>query len=451
MAAAIAAFLVPFMSSALNVALPAIGAEFELDGLALSWLATAFLLPLAALTLPMGRLADMKGRKRVFRAGIIVFVAATFPAVVSTGALFLTLMRVFQGIGGAMIFSTGVAMLATLLPVGRRGRALGLNVAAVYLGLTMGPFIGGFLVRSAGWRSVFILPAAAGGLLLWRVIPHLPNDLPQAEEEKFDYRGAFLLGAGLMLCLLGVSSLPGFPAFMILVAGIVILLLFVLAEKKTAYPLLKIKLFQANRVFALANTAALVHYSATFALSFLLSIQLQMVRGLSPQQTGLILVVQPVFQAAFSPLAGKISDLLEPRLLSFSGISLTAVGIFALALMPPHVSLWLLASLLALIGFGFALFSSPNTNAIMAAVTRHDFGVASATLSTMRVLGQMTSMALVTMIFALKIGRIELVETDPGKIMNSIRTIFFLQTILCACGAILSFFARKDRRGPGVA
>src|SRR4030042_903363 len=204
----VSSFLTPFMASGTNVAMPLIGKEFGLSAVALGWVLTAYTLAAAMFLVPFGRLADLVGRKRIFALGICVNIAGTVLAALAPSGTVLILGRAVQGIGGAMIFGTGVAILTSVYPHGGRGHALGLNTAAVYTGLSLGPVVGGFLVHAWGWRGVFsgTVPIAALALALGFV--RLKGEWADARGEGFDLKGSAIFGFGLVALMYGFSRLP---------------------------------------------------------------------------------------------------------------------------------------------------------------------------------------------------------------------------------------------------
>jgi EmrB/QacA subfamily drug resistance transporter len=437
LAATLAAFLTPFMGSATNVALPAIGREFFLDAVALSWIATAYLLSAAAFLVPFGRLADIHGRARVLASGLLVYTVASLVCAVSPSSRLLLLGRVVQGIGGSMIFGTGVALLSSVFPPGRRGSALGVNVSAVYLGLSLGPFLGGVLTEHLGWRSVFHVNALLGALAT-AAARRLAPERAEASGERLDLLGSGLYGAGLFAVIYGLGRLPDAVGAALLAAGLATLASFVAWELRAPFPVLDMALFRANRVFALSNLAALVHYAATFAVGFLLSLYLQYVDGLSAQAAGTLLVVQPLVQTALSPFAGRLSDRVDSRFVASTGMGLTAFALALLGSLGESTPRGFVVACLALLGAGLGLFASPNTNAVMASVDRRAYGIASATLATMRLCGQMLSMGLAALGLALFVGHEPVVPERHAGFLAALRALFAGFSALCVAGAFAS-------------
>ena len=433
------------MAASVNIALPSIGREFAVDAVTLSWIATSFILSAAVFLIPLGRIADIRGRKKVFIYGGAIFGAASIIAALAWSPDILIVARVIQGIGGAMLFGTVAAIISSVYPPGERGRAMGINIAITYLGLSLGPFLGGLMTQYLGWRSIFWLNAILCALLLVFTLWKLKSEWAEARGETFDLAGSIIYGAGLVAVMYGLSELPAWYGFLSLAAGLAVLLAFVKWESSTESPVLDITLFRNNQVFAFSNLAAFINYSATFAVGFLLSLYLQYIRGLSPGNAGVVLVAMPVVQAVFSPLTGRLSDRIEPRLLASSGMALTAVGLLLLVFIGADTALWYIIGCLVLLGAGFALFSSPNINAVMSSVDKKSLGVASATLATMRLTGQMFSLGIAMLLISLFMGRVQVTPEVYPQYIRSLQTALAIFTALCIGGIFASMARGKTR------
>lgn len=437
-ATTISSFTTPFMGSSVNVALPAIGRAFSMDAISLSWVASSFLLAAATMLLPMGRLADIYGRKIFFLSGSLIFAFSSLLAVwPETESLFIAL-RVVQGTGAAMIFSTGTALLVSAYPLSERGKMLGINIAAVYTGLTAGPLIGGLLTQHLGWQSIFIVNAALGTAAAGLALRMENEKTPAAAGESFDLSGSFLYAAALFALMYGFSQLPSFRGAVLIAAGGIFFMVFIRRQLHKPSPLINIRLFLSNRVFAFSNLAALIHYSATFAVTFLMSLYLQHVKGLTPSQAGFLLVIEPLLQAVFSPLAGRLSDRHEPRIISSIGMSITVMGLAGLIFIARDTPLWPILFCLALLGIGFALFSSPNVNAVMSSVESKLYGIASAMQATMRMVGQMLSMGIAMLVFAWIIGSHGIDHENGALLIVSAKIIFAILAVICTAGVLAS-------------
>ncbi|MCQ8903624.1 MAG: MFS transporter [Methanothrix sp.] len=443
----IGSFLTAFMSSSVNIALPAIGSEFSLDAVMLGWISTAFLLAAAVFLVPFGRLADIYGRRRIFGYGIALFTLASILAPASQSAGMIIAARFVQGIGAAMIFGTAVAILTSVFPIRKRGRVIGINAASVYLGLSLGPVLGGILTQYLGWRSLFTATVPLGALALALLMLKLREEWADARGERFDLTGSLIYGISVMALVYGMSLLPSSAGRFLTIAGLAGLILFLYVETGAESPVLEVGLFISNRVFAFSNLAALINYSATFATGFLLSLYLQYIKGLDPRSAGLVLLAQPLMMTIFSPFAGRLSDRIEPRLVASAGMIITLLGIVPFVFLGERTPVWFIGAALLLLGFGLALFTPPNTNAIMSSVDRKHYGIASATLGTMRLLGQMLSMSLAMVIFAIYMGRVEITPDTYSSLIESSRVVFAIFSVLCFIGIFASLARGELRSG----
>jgi MFS family permease len=440
---AFAAFLTPFLGSAINLALPAIGRDFNASAVELGWIPSSFILSSAIFLLPFGRMADIVGRKKIFTTGIILFTFSTFLIIFSWDIGSLLFLRVVQGISSAMIFGTSLAILTSVFEPGERGKAMGINITAVYSGLSGGPVIGGLLTQYFGWRSIFVFLVPIGIISLWLIFKKIRTEWADASGEKFDWRGSVIYGISLASFMYGFSKLPSRSGWLLLASGMILGILFFLYERRVANPVFDIRLMLRNRVFAFSGIAALIHYSATSATGFFISLYLQYLKGFDAQTAGFIMISQPVLMALLSPLAGRLSDKYNPGIIASSGMGLTSAGLILLCFVNGDTSIFMIVPLLAMMGIGFALFSSPNSNAIMSSVDKQHYGTASGVVGTMRMVGQMLSMGIAMMILALFIGQQSITPATYPGFLAGMRTGFIIFSVLC----ILGIFASMARNG----
>jgi EmrB/QacA subfamily drug resistance transporter len=441
--AAMSAFLAPLTASSVNIALPSIDKEFSLNAVELNWVATAYLLSAAMLIVPFGRIADIFGRKRIFVIGLVIYAIISFLCVTPNSGLWLIILRALQGVGSAMIFGTGTAILTSVYPPKERGRALGINAASVYVGLSLGPLIGGFLTTSLGWRSIFLLTGFLGLIILMIVFLKLKSDWAEAKGEKFDYLGSIIYSLSLLVIMYGFSVLPDLVGIWLVLIGIIGFAAFVFLEHKQKYPVLNLSLFRNNTAFFFSNLAALINYSATFAVGFLLSLYLQYIKGFDVEHAGIILIAQPVLMVICSPIAGSISDKIQPRIVATTGMAMTTCGLILLTFLDNNSSLIYVLISQVILGLGFGLFSSPNTNAVMSSLERKYYGVGSGILGTTRLFGQTLSMGIVLMLFALYIGQVQITPESYPLFLKSMKMAFIISAALCFIGIFASFARGK--------
>jgi len=440
---AMASFLTPFMGSSINIALPTIGREFNAGAFSLSWISTAYLLAAAMFLVPVGRLADINGRKRVFLAGTAGYTFVSLLCGLASSEAMLITLRALQGAADALMFATATALVTSVYPAQERGRALGVNVASVYAGLALGPFIGGVITHALGWRSIFYFTTLLGLSVVVLTMAKMKDEWAEAAGQKMDWPGAALYSLTLLAIMNGFRLLPQLSGVIVMAVGLVLLVGFVAWESRSEHPVLDMRLFGRNVVFAMSNLSALINYAATFALTFLMSLYLQYTKGLDPQAAGVVMLSQPIIMSAFSPLAGRIADRMEPRVVASLGMGMSAAGLLLTAALGPASSLAHIVLVLMLCGLGFALFSSPNTSAIMGSVERKQYGVASATTSAMRLIGQMLSMATAGMIIALYIGNVQITPENQEAFLAGFRVAFLVFALLCLAGIFASLARGK--------
>lgn len=442
----ITSFINPFLGAAINVALPAISEEFSMGAIGISWVSMAFLLSSAVFLVPLGKLADIKGRKRVFLAGnILIAVSSILCALSLTGDL-LILFRAVQGIGSAMVFGTGIAIITSVYPPTERGKAIGYTVTSVYIGLSLAPFLGGLLTQYLGWRTIFYVTVPFELVVIWVTWRNIKAEWADARDEKFDLSGSLIYLLSMSAFMFGFSRLPELSAIILTAGGVLGLVIFSIMEMRISTPIFNIRLFASNRLFAFSNLAALINYATTAAITFLLSLYLQYIKGLSPRDAGMILITQPILMAIVASISGRLSDRYDPRILASAGMGVIVAGLLMLTLLSADTSLTRLVVILALVGFGFGLFSSPNTNAIMGSVDRTYLGVASATVGTMRLTGQMMSMGIATLVLQLYIGNRAISNSNSPEFMGSMKTIFAIFVVLCFMGIFSSLARGKQNR-----
>jgi EmrB/QacA subfamily drug resistance transporter len=460
----IGAFMAPLDGSIVAVALPRMGPALHLSFAHSMWVQAAYLLAMAVTLIPLGRMADQYGKVRFYQAGLVIFTLGSLAAAMATDGTSLIASRALQGIGGALLSATSAAIVTSAFPPSERGRALGINVMAIYAGLSVGPPLGGYLVDHFGWPWIFLvnLPVGLATFLWgWTLLP--AAQVEARRKEKLDLAGAALMGLMLVALIvpLTFASEWGFrsPATWGLLAVVPVALWgFLRVESRSASPLIDLDLLRRNRLFASANLAALLNYCALYAVSVLTAVHLQLVMGHSARVAGWVMMGQPVTQSLLSPLAGKLSDRIGSRILATGGMVIVALGMTALGLLGRAGSLPAVMGALAVVGLGMATFSAPNTSAIMGSVKPGQLGLAGAFLGTMRVTGQALSVALLGGIAASRLGstgwRVLLRQGASASAASAFawgyRAAMFAGALLALLGAVASLTrSGGEARGPG--
>jgi EmrB/QacA subfamily drug resistance transporter len=440
----LASFLVPFMGSAINLSLPQIGKSLSMGAVSQSWIATTYIIAAAIFQVPFARLADLFGRKKMFVLGLMLFGTSTFLCGLSSSSAMLITVRALSGLGCAMIFGTSMAMLVSVFPSQSRGKAIGINTAVVYFASASGPFFGGMLTHHFGWQSLFYIIGFSGFAAAIFAVAVLKNEWTEAKGEHFDYFGSTVYVLGLFGIIFGFSELPGTAGFVLTAAGILCFTAFAVYELKYKHPVFDVRIFLQNKVFGLSSLSSLLNYACISAVAFMVSLYLQYVRGYTSQNAGLILIVQACVQCPVSLYAGRLSDSVNPSTLATLGMLVIAVGLAGLIFISPDTSMAIIILLLFLLGLGFGLFSSPNSNIIMSSVDKKYYGQASATMGTVRLTGQAFSMGIATMAISLSIGNQVITPELHSGFMKSFYLTFIICTALCIAGTYASSFRAKN-------
>ena len=396
-----------------GVALPTIAKHFHTDIPSVQWLMIGFAMTIIALLLPMGRLADLIGAKRVYLIGSVVIIAGSISAGTSTDLGVLIFSRILQGTGAAMTQGTGMAIIIATFPPGERGKAIGLIMTMVGTGAVAGPAFGGLLVDAFGWRAVFFATApmvvASMGMTL-AVLPGASNirRVQNAQQTRFDWLGAFLSSSALLALLLGISNAhrAGWtspPILAAVVTFVVLLALFIWWELRSTSPMLELRLFR-RRNFFLGVTANYLMFMGSSAVLFMTPFYLQNVLGYKPSVAGLAVVPGAMCMAILGPLSGRLSDRFGWRKFTVAGLMLSATGIAILSRLSADSSLWHVIPALMMISSGMGTFYSPNSSSILSAVEGDSHGVISGLVNLIRNAGNVVSIAVATAIVTATMG-----------------------------------------------
>jgi len=381
-------FMSALDGSIVNTLLPVLARELDTGIAGIEWVSTVYLLVVSGLLLGVGRAGDIYGNKRMYVAGFFVFVTGSALCGLAPDAGTLIALRALQAIGASMLFANAPAILTKSFPPEQRGKALGALGTFTYLGLTAGPSLGGWLADTFGWRSVFYINVPVGIIALALAVRFIAHDRPEGRREPFDFAGAgiFVVGLVALLSALNEGHALGWGSPYILglfAAGLALLALFVYVEKRSESPMLDLSLFQ-SRVFSATTTSALLNYCCVYSVLFVIPFLLIQGRGLSPQQTGVVLTAQPIVMAIVAPISGSMSDRIGSRVPAALGMGLLTIGLLVLATMVEAGSLVSIGMALGIIGLGVGIFVSPNNSALMGAAPRARQGIASGVLATAR-------------------------------------------------------------------
>ena len=432
-------FLAPFMMSAVGVALPTIGRFYNASAVSLGLVEMIYVLALALFLLPVGRIADIYGRKKIFISGVALFAFATALLPFASSIEMFICLRFFQGAGASLNISTSIAILSAVFPKERRGRAMGIIVACVYLGLSAGPTMAGFVIAHLGWQWIFFCAVPVALMALCLTILFLKGEWRQAADTSFDYVGMLIYMASLFCLVVGVSNLKDLHGATLLAAlGCAGLVGFAFFEYQQASPIMDMRLIVRNRVLAFSNLATWINYAASFGLTFFFSLYLQVVKGMSPQTTGLLLIIQPGIQAILSPLAGVMADKYSSAKIATTGMVICSIGLALAAFINSGAGLLFVVLVLSIMGVGFALFASPNMTIIMGSVEARQYGTASSLVATMRTIGMLSAMTIVTLLLNIFMGQAEVRTTTIPEYIQTMHTGFIVFALLSVFGVVCS-------------
>ena len=394
------------------VALPTIASHFNTDLPTIQWMHIGFVLALSVLLLPMGRLADLVGRKRVYIVGGLVFVLGTFLAGRSTSLMMLLPSRIIQGIGGAMTEGPGMAIITSVFPPNERGRAIGLLMVVVGSSALAAPVFGGLVVDAFGWRYVFFLniPMVLLGIASAAAVPEEVRSTRVSRDSsaKFDWLGAGLSALSLIMLLLAMTNGHKFgwssPIIMLaMLSSFALLGSFVWWELRTSNPMLDLRFFR-RKTLSFGVSAAFLCFLGSSSVLVLTPFYLQGVLGFSPRTTGLVLVSGAIGMTLGGLISGVLSDRYGWRLFTVGGLAICATGLFLFSRLTDQSPLVLVIVALILTDFGMGTFYSPNTSSVLGSVETASYGIVSGLLNMARNGAGIISLAMATAIVTATMG-----------------------------------------------
>ncbi|MEP7706038.1 MFS transporter [Paraglaciecola sp. 25GB23A] len=434
----IGSFIGPLGMASVNIAIPNLAADLQANAKLVGWLPTIFLLSSVALMLPFGKLADNYGRKRIYTYGLMLNALSSLMCAWADVIEWVLFWRFVQGAASAMIFGTGVAILSSVTPANKRGFALGLAATCVYVGLTVAPAIGGWLTEIWGWRAVFLFQIPLVIALITLIKLGLKGEWKSERHSKFDWRGTIIFAISTSALVFGLSLLPSLLGFVLLAIALASMVLFVFQQSRHTEPLIRVQMFLESRVFSMSLTTSLLMYASVYPLTFLLSLYLQYVKGFSPAHAGQIILLQALSMAIMAPLAGRLSDRVQPRIIASVGCAIVALGFIILSQIGIETTASYIGASLLLIGVGFGLFSTPNNNAIMGAVNSRELGVASASMNLARTIGNLVGMSLVNLLVHIFLGDAHITEQQYPALLHTISLSLYISVF---CVVLASFFS----------
>ena len=436
-------FFTVFAVNAVTIVIPSIATEFHMSNIVQNWVTIIFLLVVAVLSVPAGQISAKYGLKKVTIISVVLFIIISIANVLVTSQEQFLACRLILGIALSFINVTSMAMIVNAFPPEERGKALGINITGVYVGLSLSPVIGGILNYNLGWRSVVLFGVPFLFVILALLLTRIDDEWSSFENLPLDLKGSFAYGIGMVLFMYGFTILNTQLGVILTVLGVMILLIFAWIELKQKYPVFDIRFFK-NHKFLSANFASLCAYLATYAVTTILNYHLQYIKGFDSQTAGMILLVAPLCQVILAPIAGRLSDRFVPQILAAIGMALGTLSLFLFSFLDSATSIEFLFVAMILYGIGFGLFSPPNTNVIMGSVPPKDTSVASAAVATMRTVGQAMSMGILTLVFAFVMGDVPIIQQYDPLLIQSCQITCIICVVLCIASVFASFVGIKS-------
>jgi EmrB/QacA subfamily drug resistance transporter len=436
--------IAPMGLAAVNVAIPVLAEDLQASATKVSWLPTLYILANVAFMLPFGKLADNFGRKRIYALGLSLNALSAFMCAIGTNIDWILFWRFIQGAAGAMIFSTGVAIITSVTPSKKRGAALGFLAACVYIGLTLAPAVGGWLTELLGWRAVFYFQIPLVIALLIFMKYKLHGEWKNQHHSRFDWIGSAIFITFACTLVYGLSKLPSLLGIGLLASSLLSLAAFIVHQSRDKQPLIRVQMFRESRVFSLSLSTSFLMYGSNFAIIFLLSLYLQYIKGFGPAYAGQILLMQALCMAIMAPIAGKLADRFQPRIIATLGCAIVAVGFMFLIQIDTQTTAFYIGGSLGLVGLGFGLFSTPNNSAIMGAVKEQEVGVASASMNLSRTIGNLVGMSLVNLMMHYYIGDANFGPESNPALMSTISLALLMSLSFVILATVISAVRGKQ-------
>lgn len=437
-------FFTVFAVNAVTIVIPSIASEYHMSNIIQNWVTIIFLLVVAVLSVPAGQISGKYGLKKVTIVSVILFIIISIANVLVTSQEQFLACRLILGISLAFINVTSMAMIVSAFPPEERGTALGINITGVYIGLSLSPVLGGILNYNLGWRSVVLFGVPFLFVILVLLLTRISDEWITFKGIPIDIKGSLSYGVGMALFMYGFTILNTQQGIILTVLGIAILVVFGIIELRQNHPVFDIRFFK-NHKFLSANFASLCAYLATYAVTTILNYHLQYIKGLDSQTAGIILLAAPLCQVVLAPIAGRLSDKFVPQIIAAMGMALGTISLFLFSSLNGQTPIEYLIISMIIYGIGFGLFSPPNTNVIMGSVPPKDTSIASASVATMRTVGQAMSMGILTLVFAFVMGDVPIIEQFYPLLTQSCQITCIICVVLCVLSVFASFVGFKSQ------
>lgn len=391
--------------SIVNITLPVISSYFSVNINEVQWIVTSYLLAISALLLIWGRISDLYGRKYLYAAGMVIFTTGSLLCGLSNTFNALVISRVVQALGASIMMALAQGIVTSIFPSNERGKAMGFIGMVVAIGSLVGPSLGGVLVHSFGWQSIFFVNIPFGVLGLALTFLVMPNNQVLPEIKIFDFKGTMIFVVSIMLLFISLlamqqGSISAMTMWGMLLTALLLMIIFIKYERKQEYPLVNMGLFK-NRVFSIGLLSAYLSFCAMFAYVFFMPFFLQYALGINILHAGILMSFYPITMALVAPVSGWLSDKITYKPLTLLGLSINTVTMVFMSNLNTNSSKLHIGILIVLLGMGSSIFQSPNNSSVMGAVPRDKLGTAGSINAFFRNFGMVSGTTISVIIFTL--------------------------------------------------
>lgn len=448
---ALGSFMAGLDGTIVNIALPSIAGAFDASAVAASWVLTAYLIVLVSLLLAASRLGDIAGYKKVFISGFCIFTIGSACCALSPSIELLILSRLLQAAGGATIAALGSVMVITSVPASSRGAALGIVAMFTMMGAALGPVAGGYLTSLFSWNAIFFvnIPIGIAAVLLGiKIIPAVHPPLPEGRLDLFGVLLIFLALSTLIGALTSIQNAHSITGFLLLLISAISWLAFIIHERRSSEPLIDLSVFR-YRSFSLQNICILLLQMVMAGVLVIMPFYLELVRGISTDNAGLIIISLPLGMIVSAPIAGKIADAIGTRRPIIGGFALSLLSLFILTRIGAETGLLDIWISLFILGIGTGSAYAPLNSAIMSVVPDKDRSASSGLIKMMTNLGNSLGVAGVMLVATLaagpKIAEVAAKELPPAALVGAFQVTFFCCIILLLIGMLLMIGVQSSR------
>lgn len=440
------------------LAIPSIAQDLHTNLYVIIWVIIIYLLVIAVFTTQLGRLGDIYGRSRFYNLGFVIFTIGSILCGAAPDAISLIIFRGIQGLGASMMQANSGAIIADIFPPNQRGKAYGYNSIGWNAGATLGIVLGGFITTFLGWRYIFYINVPIGIVAIILGLKYIKDR--ERRNTKLDIIGMLSLLASLSLISYGAADIAGEGVSLLNIflisTGLIILLGFILVEKRQQFPIIDLKAFKANKVFTYSLFASFLQTMGYLSTAFIIIMYLQGIRGLSPFEASLLLVPGYVLASLVAPFTGRLSDKIGSRIPATIGLALMMLAIFIYLHLSINTPLYVIIIASTIGGLGSSLFFPANNSAIMANAPRGFYGGASGLARTLSNIGTLLSYVIAISIssvtvpryvaFEVFLGTTNLIGGVASSFLTGLKSALYVSLGILSIALVLSALRGKEDR-----